>query len=163
MPSRPIATIAVPHSRMAQLQTLAKRAGVSLSGLMDQLVNQAIEAGELPDTTPGTLLWANDWGLACIQLGDLPAIAVSANSARTIAAEIGSHIEPPSKVRTVKLANDGSVLAIERLGKGILIRHIDANHVVKQYTCTPGVARDLVRQISKAADHAEEVSAALAK
>ncbi|MFL5150570.1 MAG: hypothetical protein ACJ8DN_20830 [Microvirga sp.] len=55
------------------------------------------------------------------------------------------------------------MLAIERLGKGILIRHIDANHVVKQYTCTPGVARDLVRQISKAADHAEEVSAALAK
>ena len=156
--ARPITTITLPRARAEQLHELAKRAddgkGISLSELVDRLVNRAIAEGDLPDSTPGTTIWVNSHDLVAAMLGEVT-LLLPAAVARKLAAAILEHLDPPTKVQAYKLGSQ--LLAINRAGKGIVIAHVkEPGATPQKFTTTPGIARDLARQLTRVADEAEK-------
>src|SRR4051812_19223650 len=158
---RPLTTITLPSSRAQQLHELARNAddgkggkGITVSELIDRIVNRAIADGELPDSTPGCLIWSNDHHLVCATLGEIMLPVMLPAVARDLASAILSHLSPPSKATAFKLGR--SLLGIKRSGKGIVITHLkNPGAAPAKFTTTPGIGRDLARQLDKAADEAE--------
>jgi hypothetical protein len=147
-------TIGIRHERLAQLDALAGKLGLSRSETLEALILERIEAGEIPDTTPGFTIeavdglgfpaikfWHDDgFGLA----GVTPYVAT--HLADTLDASAGSGGSAKGKSLTMP----GMTVKIARLGKTVFIAfEIDGTEIGK-ITTTPSIARDLARQVRNA-------------
>lgn len=147
MPPRPLTTVSLPIERVTQLRALADVGGTTIVGLIESLINRAIEEGELPDELPGYRVEGSG-GFVSVTIPGHTFFPLLVDFARKLAAVVASGGK--------FLFPDGSTMLVLRVGRGIAIgaKDKDGNLFAKS-TMTPAMAADLARMIRKAADASE--------
>jgi hypothetical protein len=138
--------IQVPIPLHAQLKALAKARDTTMTGVLAAFVQQAVKAGEIDEAIPGFELTAER---GRITLGK-HLVALTPEHARELADNLEAAIEPsggpPRRVHRLSPADEGFAV-VTRRGTGI---EIDTGNGVRSVV-TPAIARDLARQLRKAA------------
>jgi hypothetical protein len=155
---REVVNILINSARGAQLKTLARIKGVTVTELLELFIRDEIGKGKIPDELPGfAIVVAN--GHVCIETVKLGLPPFVPAHARQIAALLRHAADKTPNGRGNKIAfgpDADMTLAIAREGRGVSIK-IDNNIVERseKIAITPGMARDLARIIDRAADQAQ--------
>jgi hypothetical protein len=149
-------TVMLHKARAEQLRAKAEKDGVSIAETIERFISREMEAGAIPDQTPGFPIFVNDHGLTVAVFGEIDPIVMSPALARGLAKLLRTVAETQKfKTRAVILP-DRSLLSIGRKGNGVVIARTPAPGAdpVKA-TMTAGMVRDLARQLRNTADKAE--------
>lgn len=160
--SRPVGTIMMPTARLAQLRTLAslREPPVSVNELIEQLINHEIEAGGLPDELPGfTVGIVPHGGGFAVEFTMAPGFGFERMRSPDALA-IAGLLDDVSTTGTARGKSVGTAphqIKIVRVGRGVVIAGLEPN---QRRSLTPQMARDLARQLRRAAAAALEASKA---
>lgn len=153
---KPATSITLPVERAAQLHTLADALGVTVSEAVEHLINREIAAGTIPDELPGfeiKIAEKHVW-LTMPDFGFPPLHPAHARYVADLLCHIADH-GTAGRGNVLGLA-DGMRLIVGRKGRGVLlIGQDDALDRTCKASMTPQMARDLARQIRKAANQAQ--------
>lgn len=153
-PRRPVHTITLPVERAMQLHALADKLGVTISEAIEELINEQISAGRIPDRLPGFDIDVLSNGVFFhaprFALPILPPEAIRA------IADVLNDVTDGERGKQVDFPRDGTTLAIARRGRGVLLVRTDAKGSTDKHSLTPGMARDLARQLRNAADQVSD-------
>lgn len=160
-------SVGLPRERLHQLRALADKRGTTLVGVIEGVISQAIEAGEIPDEILGFKAERGDFGRIQITVRDTAFPAVGAAKAEAIAlvldaaaGKVDADARPgfallPGKLVPIKLdeeLNYPATMAIGRHGRAVLISFRDERTSdVMKTALTPSLALDLARMIRRAA------------
>lgn len=151
----------LPIERARQLKSIADARSFTVTEVIEGVINAAIEAGEIPDETPGFQIEAlpprKRVGIVRFEVDGIGFPGVRSSDARAIADAFdrvaGGHKGVacgPHLGRTLKIA---------RVGRGVvMVGEDEFGTPVLHRSCTVGTCRDLARQLRKAADRAEHVA-----
>jgi len=151
MPS-PSTLIKLPEARALQLRAIADVNGCTVTEAVELLINREIRAGRLADALPGfEIKVANKHVWFVVGEIGLPPLVPA--HARTVAAYFLNAADGGDAARGIGLGQEEFKLVVARKGRGIIVRAVDIAHEREaKETMTPGMARDLARQLVKAAD-----------
>jgi len=143
----PLNTVALPLERFTQLKHLAKKEGVTLSGAVAGLLDDAIAANRLPDTLPGWLIQ---------RIGDNVLLTHEVSGFAKLmpfdcAVSIGQillQFGHPMKGRSGHLDID-VMIEIRRQGAGIIMRDAES---MAEVTMAGNVAADIGKRLTRAAN-----------
>ncbi|GGC72111.1 hypothetical protein [Chelatococcus reniformis] len=140
------ATICLNAARAAQFKDLAARRGVTVGGLVEQIIADAIAAGELPDTLPGYYI-AIDHRKARVSLAieGEQVVNMSQAGAQSLAEAIATISDRNGSVTLV--ADVEPAIEVRRVGAAVALSVAGSTNTIGR-----SVASDLIRQVRKAAD-----------
>ena len=134
----------VSAERAEQLKAIAAARRSTVASLVDEMVAKAMQAGELPDTTPGVVIEADPATREItLRLDDLTLEPMAPGYALDLAGQL----EHPERTMNVIGRN---MVEIGRVGAAIEIKAMFAKREARR-VFTPSVARDVARQLRAAA------------
>lgn len=140
----------LPVPLHTRLKELAKYRGVTMVQLIADMLDQAANAGDIADKTPGFDIEVTARGVTLHAGDDLVAV-MTVEQARSMASALEEVAEQPKLVGVV--AEDG-IVTIRRRGTGISVEP-DLHGQFERFVLAPEIARDVARQIRKAARESE--------
>jgi hypothetical protein len=151
----------LPAERGAQLHALAKHHGVTVVDLVERWILDDLEAAGLPVTLPGLEVkpMADDRdAFVHLDAEGLPIVHATANEARRLASLFDGIAASGGKGEIA--TSPGDVVGVARVGRGmaLTVRCGTSGNSGKR-TITPGIARDLARQLRTAAEAIENARA----
>lgn len=148
----PTTLIKLPDARALQLRAIADINECTMTEAIELLINREIKAGRLADAMPGfEIKTANKHVWFVIGEIGLPPLAPA--HARLVAGLFLNAAEGGVSARGLSLGEEEFELLVVRKGRGVIVHATDVAHEREsKVTMTLGMARDLARQLSKAAD-----------
>ena len=147
MTTKQSALLKLPLPLHTQLRALAQARGTTMTEIIADVIAKAIEGGELRDETPGVEIVVTDETIT-LRAGDLTLPAMTMAEARDVANYL-EEVVARTIVRGIMLES-GAVLTVRRRGSGVSLEPDPRGE--QRHVMAPTVARDLARQIRKAAD-----------
>lgn len=151
--SAPSTLIKLPEARALQLRAIADVNGCTVTEAVELLINREIKAGRLADTLHGFEI-TNANGHTWFVIGEigLPPL-VPAHTRLVAALFVNAADGSRDSAKGLSLGHDDFELLISRKGRGVIVTARDVTHDREsKVSMTPGMARDLARQLNKAAD-----------
>lgn len=134
--------IVIPDERAVQLKRYADARGLTLADAVGDLLNRAIEAGDLPDEIPGFEITRNG------EKVDIDAGVWKASLGTDLAKAYAAQVREISDALRPRMADLGLPLDAIRRGDGIRLTAKDRDAI---RTVSRSVARDIARLIEMAA------------
>lgn len=150
----PRLNLTLPAERYEQLKRLADRHGITITALVERLINEKIAAGELADELPGfTVEVARHRRPAIrVDLGGFGLPLVAADDAVALASALDEVAERPTPGGKHFAPARGPSLKAARVGKGVVVVGCDeAGLEIGRRAITVAMAHDLARQVRRAA------------
>lgn len=138
--------IRLPVPLHGRLKALAAARNTTMVQVIADMVDQAVDAGEVPDKTPGFDIEVTRLGVT-LHAGDELVAVMTVQQAHDVADTLEEVANSP---KTTGVVLEDGVLTIRRRGTGVSIEPEVFNQH-ERYVLAPEVARDLARQIHKAA------------
>lgn len=148
----------LPIERAAQLKALADARQLGLNELIEGIITDGILAGEIPDATPGfdvRPVKAREPAVSFSVQGRFGFSRMRSTEARLLADALEAVADGRSVGKALDAKKRDSSFKIARKGRGLILVGEDASGEIGRHSITPGIARDLARQLRKAADQAE--------
>lgn len=157
-------TIGLPVQRAAQLKLLAKaRKHSTLVALVEDMIHQAIEDGEIPDEVPGYAAFRSGDVIVIEMQGGVSLPMMQPLKAMLVATVLDAAAGTKNPVHEFSLATgkaipidlDAATLIVGRVGRGVVLQvENKATGDIQRLAEHPSIITDFARQIRKAVENA---------
>lgn len=142
-------TIAIHPARAAQLRALAAHHGVTVVEMIERLTVQALHAAGMSDALEGLEIDRHPDDTVWFAAIGMPHLNLPFDKAREVADALDFVAERNGR-KTIEL-HGGDRVDVERVGNGLTIATAWPNGMVGKQSMTPAMARDLAKQLRRAA------------